>query len=276
MAQAESACRTARDVHDVCAQPLILRGGYSRRPNPGPRASGVHLADVHGIRASLGEQGAQRVGKDYNVEPVAVSSGCAFHPKISVLSDKDECHVLVGSGNLTFNGWGGNIEVQEHLHPSFAADAIGDMAEFFELLPVTERVRLGAGEDCAAIAADLRRSVRGKPTATSACFTTSKTSWKRCRPYRGYLCLVRASEKYVSLPSGPSGAMAGPESETAIQVRRRCAGCCGLTSAAAPRPAVDGGLHSVPETKTKAGELFANLPVKPKMKVTRAGTGWVI
>jgi hypothetical protein len=31
------------------------------------------LADVHGIRASLSEQGAQRVGKDYNVEPVAVS-----------------------------------------------------------------------------------------------------------------------------------------------------------------------------------------------------------
>jgi hypothetical protein len=64
------------------------------------------LADVQGIRASLSEQGAQRVGKDYNVEPVAVSSGYAFHPKISVLSDKDECHVLVGSGNLTFHGWG--------------------------------------------------------------------------------------------------------------------------------------------------------------------------
>src|SRR6267154_3887242 len=56
------------------------------------------LADVEGVRASLSEQGAQRVGKDYEVEPVAVSSG-VFHPKISVLSGKDECHVLVGSGN---------------------------------------------------------------------------------------------------------------------------------------------------------------------------------
>jgi hypothetical protein len=55
------------------------------------------LADVQGVRASLSEQGAQRVGKDYNVEPVAVSSGRAFHPKISVFSDKDESHVLVGS-----------------------------------------------------------------------------------------------------------------------------------------------------------------------------------
>jgi len=40
------------------------------------------LADVQGVRASLSEQGAQRVGKDYNVEPVAVSYGRAFHPKI--------------------------------------------------------------------------------------------------------------------------------------------------------------------------------------------------
>jgi hypothetical protein len=121
------------------------------------------LADVRGVRASLSEQGAQRVGKDYNVEPVAVSSGRAFHPKISVFSDQDESHLLVGSGNLTFNGWGGNVEVLEHLHPSFAADAIADTAEFFELLPVTERVRFGAEDECAAIAADLRRSVQGKP-----------------------------------------------------------------------------------------------------------------
>jgi hypothetical protein len=39
------------------------------------------LADVEGVRASLSEQGAQRVGKDYEVEPVAVTSG-VFHPKV--------------------------------------------------------------------------------------------------------------------------------------------------------------------------------------------------
>jgi hypothetical protein len=43
------------------------------------------LADVEGVRASLSEQGAQRVGKDYEVEPVAVTSG-VFHPKVSVFS----------------------------------------------------------------------------------------------------------------------------------------------------------------------------------------------
>jgi hypothetical protein len=42
----------ARDLYDLCAQALIL-------------------ADVPGVRASLSEQGAKRVGKDCNVEPVA-------------------------------------------------------------------------------------------------------------------------------------------------------------------------------------------------------------
>src|SRR5260370_4036635 len=99
------------------------------------------LADIDGVRASLSEQGAQRVGKDYEVEPVSVSSG-VFHPKITVMSAAEECHLLVGSGNLTFGGWGGNCEVLEHLHPSFAADAIEDAANFFDLISVTERIRL--------------------------------------------------------------------------------------------------------------------------------------
>lgn len=103
----------------------------------GAGSQALILADVQGVRASLGEQGAQRVGKDYEVEPVAVANG-VFHPKISVLSSADDCHVLVGSGNLTFGGWGGNCEILEHLHPTFAADAIADAADFFELMPVSQ------------------------------------------------------------------------------------------------------------------------------------------
>jgi hypothetical protein len=121
------------------------------------------LADVEGVRVALAEQGARRVGKDYDVEPLVVRTGTGiFHPKISVLTDEDECHVLVGSGNLTFGGWGGNFEVIEHLHPSFAADAIEDTADFFDQLAVTSHVRHGAPDRCAMIANDLRASVRGR------------------------------------------------------------------------------------------------------------------
>lgn len=131
----------------------LVRGGASQA---------LILADVQGVRASLSEQGAQRVGKDYEVEPVAVSSG-VFHAKLSVFSAADECHLLVGSGNLTFGGWGGNCEILEHLHPSFAPDAIADAADFFDLIPVTERIRQSAGGHCAAIARDLRRAIQGRP-----------------------------------------------------------------------------------------------------------------
>jgi hypothetical protein len=97
------------------------------------------LADVEGIRMALSEQGARRVGKDYDVEPLAVRGG-VFHPKISVLTADDECHLLVGSGNLTFGGWGGNFENIEHLHPSAVRDPIGLH------LTMLEQVRRQAGE----------------------------------------------------------------------------------------------------------------------------------
>lgn len=127
----------------------------------GGRAQALVLADVDGVRESISEQGARRVGKDYDVEPVAVTRG-VFHPKVSVLTSADECHVLVGSGNLTFGGRGGNCEILEHLHTGFASDAISDTADFFERLSENTRVRHGAAVHCTDIAADLRRSVQGR------------------------------------------------------------------------------------------------------------------
>lgn len=131
----------------------LVRGGGGSQP--------VVFADINGVRASMSEQGAQRVGKDYEVEPVAVTNG-VFHPKVSVFISADECHVLVGSGNLTIGGWGGNCEVLEHLHTDFAADAIVDTAAFFERICENTRVRHGAAVHCAAIASELRRSAQGR------------------------------------------------------------------------------------------------------------------
>ena len=119
------------------------------------------LADIEGVRAAIGEQGARRVGKDYDVEPVGLRAG-VFHPKISVFVGDGECHLLVGSGNLTFGGWGGNLEVIEHLHPSFAADDVADAAQFFEHLASGGRVRHGAASRSNAIAEDLRTSIQGR------------------------------------------------------------------------------------------------------------------
>lgn len=119
------------------------------------------LADIEGVRASLGEQGARGAGRDYEIEPVAAAAGI-FHPKLTVLTGADDCHLMVGSGNLTFGGWGGNFEVVEHLHPDFAATAFGDASDFFELLAASHVARHGAADQCHDIADDLRKSVRGR------------------------------------------------------------------------------------------------------------------
>lgn len=116
------------------------------------------LADVSGVKAALGEQGARRAGRDYQIEPIAVASSC-FHPKVSVLTSGGDAHLLVGSGNLTFGGWGNNLEILEHLHPSFAREAILDAADFFEEVASSNRLQHGVSVPCGSIAEDLRRSV---------------------------------------------------------------------------------------------------------------------
>jgi hypothetical protein len=75
------------------------------------------------------------------------------------LSADDDRHLIVGSGNLTFGGWGGNFEVLEHLHPSFAADAIADAADFFDRLSGAEGIQHGAAAQCQAVAEELRAAI---------------------------------------------------------------------------------------------------------------------
>ncbi|MFL1463445.1 hypothetical protein ACI6QG_14665 [Roseococcus sp. DSY-14] len=133
----------------------------------------VVLADVAGVRNALSELGARRVGRDYEVEPVAVARAHAFHPKVSVLASETEVHVLVGSGNLTFGGWGGNLEVFDHLHRGFAADALADAAVFFETLAASDRVKHGAAAHCLRAAADIRGAAAGGVRAGAVRFVHS-------------------------------------------------------------------------------------------------------
>jgi hypothetical protein len=115
------------------------------------------LSDVTGVRAALSEKGAFRAGREYQVEPVSVLGG-VFHAKLTALIGDSGPHLLIGSGNLTFGGWGGNLEVVEHLHPSFAPDAIEDAAQFFELLQSSPRVRHAVAAECGSLANDLRKA----------------------------------------------------------------------------------------------------------------------
>lgn len=120
------------------------------------------LSDVEGVRCSLSEKGVRGAGRDYRLEPVALSDGkSVFHPKLGAFIGDDDAMLTVGSGNLTFGGWANNLEMVEFLHPSFAASAFEDVAGLFEALAADPRCRHCAAESCEALAADLRRSAIG-------------------------------------------------------------------------------------------------------------------
>ncbi|MAT38664.1 MAG: hypothetical protein CL946_03570 [Ectothiorhodospiraceae bacterium] len=54
------------------------------------------------------------LGRRYRVVPVPSKLGFRFHPKACLLSGDKSAHLYVGSGNLTFGGWGENAEVWAH------------------------------------------------------------------------------------------------------------------------------------------------------------------
>lgn len=115
------------------------------------------LADVSGVAASLGEAGAREVGRTYAVDAVAAPGGC-FHPKFILLDGEDGPRMVVGSGNLTFGGWGRNLELCEMLSPRRAPAAFMDMADFLEALATSPRLDFPNSDAAASWAGALRRS----------------------------------------------------------------------------------------------------------------------
>lgn len=120
------------------------------------------FADPMGVRAALSEQGARGAGREYEVEPIACLTG-AFHPKLGIFVSDSDCHLTVGSGNLTFGGWGVNLECWEHLHASFAADAFDDTVDMLEMLTADDRIRTGAHDALLSLAAEIRVRVSNAP-----------------------------------------------------------------------------------------------------------------
>jgi hypothetical protein len=98
------------------------------------------LTDAEGYRVSVSEAGVDQVGRGYELGPVSVDNKGIFHPKIMLLTGSIGPRAAIGSGNITFNGWGGNLEMLDYLAPSNAARAFGDLANFLEAIQSTPRV----------------------------------------------------------------------------------------------------------------------------------------
>ena len=116
------------------------------------------LADVAGVAASLGEAGAREVGRTYAVDAIDTPGGC-FHPKFVLLDGEDGPRLIIGSGNLTFGGWGRNLELCEILSPRSSPLAFIDMADFLEALATSPRIDFPNSDAAASWAVTLRRAV---------------------------------------------------------------------------------------------------------------------
>jgi hypothetical protein len=128
----------------------------------GVRSIGI-LADLDGVAGALGEAGAREVGRTYDLRPVRVRSG-VFHPKFMLLDGEDGPSAVIGSGNLTFGGWGHNLELCEVLRPERAGTALRGMADFLEELGLADRL---TGADIDALGVWVGR-LRGVPESGDA------------------------------------------------------------------------------------------------------------
>ena len=83
------------------------------------------VADADCALAAYQQQGCLQteLGSRYRVLPARAHPGYRFHPKAVLLSGKDDDHLFVGSGNLTYGGWRGNGEVWVRLDRSVTGDA---------------------------------------------------------------------------------------------------------------------------------------------------------
>lgn len=91
------------------------------------------VVDADGYSDSLAEKQATSVGQDYHLVPVALPRG-VFHPKCTYLAGPDGDVLIVGSGNLTFGGYGRNVEVFEAFTSSEHPAIFAQFAEFLERL----------------------------------------------------------------------------------------------------------------------------------------------
>jgi hypothetical protein len=89
------------------------------------------VADADGYQLSLSERQSHRVGNEYRLTPAALPNG-VFHPKLTWLSSKDIDIVLVGSGNLTFGGFGRNIECLDLIRSDQNPVAFSQIQELFD------------------------------------------------------------------------------------------------------------------------------------------------
>lgn len=115
------------------------------------------LVDEAFYIASLAESGARHIGTAYRVHPVAIRDG-VFHAKLMYLWHEHGDDVfMVGSGNVTWSGFGHNLECLEVLEGGRDSAAFADLASILQALLSRDDIRFG---DCKRLQEITERSAK--------------------------------------------------------------------------------------------------------------------
>ena len=91
------------------------------------------VVDADGYRSSLMERGSSGVGSEYHLVPIALPNG-VFHAKCCYLAGSGGDILAIGSGNLTFGGFGRNLEVLDVLSSRKHQQCFSAFADFLTAL----------------------------------------------------------------------------------------------------------------------------------------------
>lgn len=117
------------------------------------------LTDVKGYQMSLSERQSARVGNEYRLSPARLRNGI-FHPKTVYLAGKEDDLLLVGSGNLTFGGYGRNVECLEVFRKSESPTVFAEYADFLESLTLRDNLWIPADTGFETTITHIRENLR--------------------------------------------------------------------------------------------------------------------
>ena len=125
------------------------------------------VCDKDGYLFSLGERQTRGIGNEYQVTSTLLPKGI-FHPKLTWLSSEEIDVVLIGSGNLTFGGYGKNVECMDVIRSDENPESFAALASMLDEWDAREDLRFANSdwiEQWASIARKHAEKAGEKPPA---------------------------------------------------------------------------------------------------------------
>jgi hypothetical protein len=132
------------------------------------------VCDKDGYQFSLGERQTRGIGNEYQVTPALLPQGI-FHPKMTWLSSEEIDIVLIGSGNLTFGGFGKNVECMDIIRSDTNPESFAAISSMLEAWRAREDLRFAKSDWIGQWASIARKHINNASGKTPAILPVHST-----------------------------------------------------------------------------------------------------